>query len=62
MIKVRFLASPTGKYKLGYNEGEVANIPKALAEEIVDNGDGEIVAKRVVKKPAQPKTETTKKG
>lgn len=34
--KVRFLLSPTGAFKLGYNIGEIAPLPAKQADELVD--------------------------
>ena len=36
-IKVKFLINPTGHYKLSYNEGEVVELPKALAEVLISD-------------------------
>ena len=43
LIKVRFLKSPTGKYKMAYNAGHVGLAPKDLAAELVKEGYAEYV-------------------
>ena len=35
--KVKFLKSPTGAYKLGYNIGDKASLPSDQAAELVEN-------------------------
>lgn len=41
--KIKFLLSPTGKYNLGYNAGEVAEINENQAQELVDAKYAEFV-------------------
>ncbi|MFD0762987.1 hypothetical protein ACFQZW_12925 [Lutibacter aestuarii] len=36
-LKIKFLLSPTGKYNLAYNEGEVAELPELKAKELIDD-------------------------
>lgn len=43
LIKVKFLKSPTGKYKMAYNAGHVGLAPKDLAAELVKEGYAEYV-------------------
>ena len=43
VLKVKFLLSPTGKFSLGYNEGEKASLPKLQAEELIEAGYAELV-------------------
>lgn len=43
LIKVKFLKSPTGKYKMAYNAGHVGYAPKDLASELVKEGYAEYV-------------------
>ena len=38
LIKVKFLKSPTGKYKMAYNAGHVGLAHKDLAAELVREG------------------------
>lgn len=40
---IRFLKSPTGKYKLAYNAGDVVSLDDKLANIVVADGWGEIV-------------------
>lgn len=42
-LKVKFLLSPCGKFKLGYNIGEVASFPALQAEELIEAGYAELV-------------------
>ena len=35
-IKVLFLKSPTGKYKLAYSKGDIVTLPVALAAELIE--------------------------
>lgn len=34
-LKIKFLLSPTGKFGLGYNVGEVGEFPEAQATELI---------------------------
>lgn len=42
-VKVQFLLSPTGRFNLAYNIGEVAKINELQANELVEAGFAEIV-------------------
>lgn len=42
-IKIKFLKSPTGAYKLGYNKDDVASFPENQATELVENKFAEFV-------------------
>lgn len=42
-VKVKFLLSPCGKFKLGYNVGEVASFPALQADELIEAGFAELV-------------------
>lgn len=42
-LKVKFLLSPTGKFGLGYNIGEVASFPGIQAEELIEAGYAKLV-------------------
>jgi len=35
-LKIKFVNSPTGVYKLAYNVGDVAKLPAALATELIE--------------------------
>lgn len=37
-IKVKFIKSPTGVYKLAYCPGEIAEFPALQAKELLDGG------------------------
>ncbi len=41
--KVKFLKSPTGAYKLGYNAGDKASLTSEQADELVENKFAEFV-------------------
>jgi len=43
LIKVKFLKSPTGRYKMAYNAGHVGLAPKDIAAELVREGYAEYV-------------------
>ena len=43
LTKVKFLLSPTGKYNLGYNIGDVAKLPEVLADAVVEDKYAEFV-------------------
>ena len=43
VVKVKFLLSPTGKFNLAYNVGEIAKINALQANELVDAGYAELV-------------------
>ena len=42
-VKIQFLLSPTGKFQLAYNVGEVVKINELQANELVEAGYAEIV-------------------
>lgn len=42
-VKIQFLLSPTGRFNLAYNIGEVAKINELQANELVEAGFAEIV-------------------
>ena len=42
-LKIKFLLSPTGKFNLGYNIGDVAEFETKTAQELVDACYAEIV-------------------
>lgn len=44
-IKIRFIASPTGKFKLAYNKGEEADFEIKQAAELIEAGFAEKVKK-----------------
>ena len=43
-MKVEFIKSPTGKFRLAYHLGDVADLEKELAQSIIDAGYGVPVA------------------
>ena len=43
LIKIKFIKSPTGKYKMAYNAGHVGLAPKDIAAELVREGYAEYV-------------------
>ena len=42
-VKIQFLLSPTGKFQLAYNVGEVVKINELQANELIEAGYAEIV-------------------
>lgn len=42
-VKIKFLLSPTGKFQLAYNVGEVAKINELQANELIEAGYAKIV-------------------
>jgi hypothetical protein len=44
--RVRFIQSPTGAYKLGYNIGDVADLDSSLCVELIEKGFAEPVETR----------------
>jgi hypothetical protein len=42
-VEVKFLLSPTGKYSLAYNVGEIGSLAKPLATELVEDLFAEFV-------------------
>jgi hypothetical protein len=42
-VKIKFLLSPTGKFNLAYNEGEVAEFEEKQAAELVEAKYAEFV-------------------
>ena len=36
-MKIQFIKSPTGQYNLAYSIGDVVDIKKELAEELIEN-------------------------
>lgn len=43
VLKIKFLLSPTGKFKLGYNVNEIATLPELQATELIEAGYAELV-------------------
>lgn len=56
-MKIQFIESPTGAFKLAYDAGMIANIPEKLAAELIEKG---FAVKAPVKKRAT-KAETSEK-
>jgi len=38
VLKIKFIASPTGKFNLAYNEGDEVEFPIAFAAELIELG------------------------
>tara|TARA_S200002703_G_C3788476_1_gene243272 strand:+ start:1362 stop:1589 length:228 start_codon:yes stop_codon:yes gene_type:complete len=55
LIKVKFLKSPTGKYKMAYNAGHIGLAPKEIASELVKEGYAVLVEQT---KKVETKTNT----
>lgn len=58
LIKVKFLKSPTGKYKMAYNAGHIGLAPKELAAELVREGYAEYVDSTKVETKTNTEAET----
>ena len=58
LIKVKFLKSPTGKYKMAYNAGHIGLAPKELATELVREGYAEYVDSTKVETKTNTEAET----
>lgn len=57
-MKVTFLKSPTGKFKLGYSIGHTGEVEKSIAEQLIAEGYAVAVIKAAPKKTTK---KTTKK-
>lgn len=60
-MRIRFLKSPTGAYKLGYDAGDVIDYPEAQCLEMIETGFAEAVD-QPIKSLEQIKAELTTKG
>jgi hypothetical protein len=60
-VRIRFLKSPTGAYKLGYDAGDVIDFPEAQCMEMIATGFAEAVD-QPEKSIEQIKAELTMKG
>jgi hypothetical protein len=60
-MRIRFLKSPTGAYKLGYDAGDVVDLPEAQCMEMIDTGFAEAVD-QPTKSIEQIKSELVVKG
>ena len=52
-MKIKFIKSPTGKYKLGYSVGSVGDVEDALAKKCIEDGyavEVKVPTKRPTKK------------
>ena len=58
LIKVKFLKSQTGRYKMAYNAGHIGLAPKALAAELVREGYAEYVEATKVETKTNTDAET----
>ena len=58
LIKVKFIKSPTGKYKMAYNAGHVGLAPKDIAAELVREGYAEYVETTKVETKTNTEAET----
>ena len=56
-MKIKFIKSPTGLFKLSYNAGDIGDIDKKLAEECISAGYAEaVIVKKVTTKQTTKKT------
>jgi len=37
-MKIKFIKSPTGKYKLGYSVGSIGEVDNVIAKKCIDDG------------------------
>jgi hypothetical protein len=58
LIKIKFIKSPTGKYKMAYNAGHVGLAPKDIAAELVREGYAEYVDNTKVETKTNTEAET----
>lgn len=58
LIKVKFIKSPTGRYKMAYNAGHVGLAPKDIAAELVREGYAEYVETIKVETKTNTEAET----
>ena len=58
LIKIKFIKSPTGKYKMAYNAGHVGLAPKDIAAELVREGYAEYVETTKVETKTNTEAET----
>ena len=58
LVRVKFLKSPTGKYKMAYNAGHIGLAPKDIAAELVREGYAEYVETTKVEKKTNTDAET----
>ena len=57
-VRVKFIKSPTGKYKMAYNAGHVGLAPKDIAAELVREGYAEYVDNTKVETKTNTDAET----
>jgi len=57
-VRVKFIKSPTGKYKMAYNAGHVGLAPKDIAAELVREGYAEYVEYTKVETKTNTEAET----
>ena len=57
-VRVKFIKSPTGKYKMAYNAGHVGLAPKDIAAELVREGYAEYVENKKVETKTNTEAET----
>jgi hypothetical protein len=58
LVKVKFIKSPVGKYKMAYNAGHVGLAPKDIAAELVREGYAEYVDNTKVETKTNTEAET----
>ena len=61
--KIKFIVSPTGKFQLGYNVGEEAEIDSKQADELIEAGYAlEVESKKEASKAKLEEEEARKKA
>ena len=65
LIKIKFIKSPTGKYRMAYNAGHSGLVPKDLGEKLIKDGFAVLVESQKVESKtsteAESATNTAKK-
>ena len=51
-MKIKFIKSPTGKYKLAYSVGSVGDVDSVIAKKCIEDGYA-IEVKAPIKKPTK---------
>ena len=60
LVKVKFLLSPTGSYKLAYNAGDIGQVTPELAKTLEDAGYAEVIKEKKSTGTSRKASKTTK--
>lgn len=58
LIKIKFIKSPTGKYRMAYNAGHSGLVPKDLGEKLIKDGFAVLVENAKVEAKTSTEAET----